>query len=359
MWEDVTRISSTTKRLGEILHPLPSGCYLGALLLWLGSLGANRILFATRLLFIKTPVHHFSVYTFFTLSWRKELWRRIHLPSLVSGSHLWLQRFTSVVFFFRLLLGVIDVMIINHLLWLICVVLQWSHRMSCDIRRHCGTGTWSSCETILKHIILIRLFTLHLKQIFSKIFLLFSRQKCFCQRTGVVLCLCSLWEAVVLAGQCRGITGFQLCVKMKPVEVVLFVFSFLFYFLLSLDFLYCTSIHTVVFHASYPKHFLLLSPVFTAKILGFSFPRQLKLCPIFCVFGRWSRPNTWLGGVVTHLGEPLERLLCPLWHQKGLIPTAVCVLAHTFRKVEQAAKVKERRFSFPDSLKRGWNLKFH
>lgn len=180
LWEDVTCISSTTKRLGEILHPLPCGCYLRALLLWLGSLGANWILFATRLLFfIKTLVHHFSVYTFFTLSWRKEFWRRIHLPVLVSGSHLWLQRFTSVfpdcpsaqtqellaqavlLFFFRLLLGIIDVMIINHLFWLICVVLQWSHRMSCDIRRRSGTGTWSCCETILKHIILIRLFVVY------------------------------------------------------------------------------------------------------------------------------------------------------------------------------------------------------
>lgn len=106
------------------------------------------------------------------------------------------------------------------------------------------------------------LFTLHLKQIFSKIFVVFET-KMFLPKDG---------SGSVLAGQCRDITGFQFCVKMKPVEVVLVIFSFLFYFLLSLEFLYCTSIHIVVFHASYPKHFLLLSPVFTAKILGFSFP---------------------------------------------------------------------------------------
>lgn len=129
LWEDVTCISSTTKRLGEILHPLPCGCHLRALDL----LGRTGSCLPLACFFIKTLVHLFSVYTFFTLSWRKELWRRIHLPVLVSGSHLWLQRFTSVfpdcpsaqtqellaqavlLFFFRLLLGIIDVMIINHL----------------------------------------------------------------------------------------------------------------------------------------------------------------------------------------------------------------------------------------------------
>lgn len=88
-------------------------------------------------------------------------------------------------------------MIINHLLWLICVVLQWSHRMSCDIRRRSGTGTWSSCETILKHIILIRLFAVYLtfKTDFLKDFFVVFETKMFLPKDGREwFCVCAHCE---------------------------------------------------------------------------------------------------------------------------------------------------------------------
>lgn len=77
-------------------------------------------------------------------------------------------------------------MIIHHLFWLICVVLQWSHRMSCDIRRRSGTGTWSSCETIPKHIILIWLFVVYVtfKTDFLKDFFVVFETKMFLPKDG-------------------------------------------------------------------------------------------------------------------------------------------------------------------------------
>lgn len=264
-------------------------------------------------------------------------------------------------FFFRLLLGVIDVMIINHLLWLICVVLQWSHRMSCDIRRRSGTRTWSSCETIPKHIILIRLFVVYLtfKTDFLKDFFVVFWDKNVSAKGREWFCVCAVRSGCVgwsvpwhhrISVVCQDETsggGFGR-----------FLFSFFIFFFLLIS--YIVPVFTSLFFMPViPNTFsylaLCLQPKYSALAsrYSWSFVRSSA-----CLKGGAGQTPGW-GGVATHLGEPLERLLCPLWHQQGLIPTAVCVLAHTFRKVEQAAKVKERRFSFPDSLKRGWNLKFH
>lgn len=205
--KDFTCLSCATKRLWDTLHPLPCGRQFRPLGVWLGFLGAKWIPFAARLSFPLSP------HTVLPEGPVKE-----DSPACVSpvhicgckGSRLWFQavplrRLESLwlkqCYFSRLLLGIDDVMIRNHLSWhflivipaqrgivavvvgsVFCGKVRESHVKLEDVAQQGHLVVRSACLTAFRRITFIRLF-FFVGVTFQTGFL----SKILCHRTRVVL----------------------------------------------------------------------------------------------------------------------------------------------------------------------------